>query len=154
MSKSLELELSSLVIHQDDYYHSDEYIFSRGLSWDHTLAIKWDEIRETINASGSENVIFEGTMVADELIGMGKDARFLDERWEVKPIWLDVDKETAKSRRTSRTDYEVADPPGYFDEKVWPLCCVKKKMAQEKRILLLHQHEKVNLKKVIHDFFN
>jgi hypothetical protein len=107
-----------------------------------------------INASGSENVIFEGTMVADELIGMGKDARFLDERWEVKPIWLDVDKETAKSRRTSRTDYEVADPPGYFDEKVWPLCCVKKKMAQEKRILLLHQHEKVNLKKVIHDFFN
>jgi len=117
------------------------------------LAIKWDEIRENINASESENIIFEGTMVADQLIGMDKESSFLDERWEAKAIWLDVDKETAKTRRTSRTDYEVADPPGYFEEKVWPLSCEKKKLARERNILLFKQHEKMYIKKAIHDFY-
>ena len=142
MSKSLSVELNALLIHQDDFYHSDEFIFSTNLSWDHTSAIRWDNIRKIINSSESENVICEGTMVADELMAKDKKTEFLDEGWEVKPIWLDVDKETAKTRRTSRTDYEVADPPGYFEKQVWPLSCEKKKLAQEKKILFFNQQMK------------
>ena len=81
-----EKSKNCLLIHQDDFYHSDEFIFSKGLSWDHNEAIKWNEVRRKVDFSEKKLVIIEGTMVADELISFGKN-EFLNEEWKILPVW-------------------------------------------------------------------
>ena len=88
MSKELAEKIKNcLLVHQDPFYHPDEFIFSKGLSWDHTEAINWNEIRRKVEFSEKQLVIIEGTMVVDELIGLGKK-ELLNEEWKVLPVWL------------------------------------------------------------------
>ena len=52
------------LVHQDDFYFGDDFIFKNGLNWDMPGAIDWDKMDQKI-AQSPKPTIVEGTMCID-----------------------------------------------------------------------------------------
>lgn len=121
LARGLAAELDGIIVHQDDFYKPDACIpVMNGLQdWDCPEAFDLDRMKATILSlrDMAKLVIVEGILLVHENSP-------LTSLFDMTIILSGLKTDLAK-RRAAREAYETmsgfwVDPPGYFEEVVWP----------------------------------
>lgn len=103
------------VLHQDDFYHSEDQLeFIPELNYytfDVISAYDMDKMIVSINSQPSKNIlVLDGILLLE-------DKRIM--KLASLKFFLVMDKDSCKNRRFKRT-YLPPEPDGYFDKYAWP----------------------------------
>ncbi|XP_015781482.1 nicotinamide riboside kinase 1-like [Tetranychus urticae] len=126
-TKIIEKFPNSILIRQDDYFREEDdpnHIWitlksgRKHQNWESLNAVNWDKLKSQVNLTLSElsNTSNPLLIIEGHLIFNYRNFPF---KFDLK-FFFTLPKEECFRRRLDR-NYVPADPPGYFDEIVWPM---------------------------------